>query len=457
MTRRNTTATFDIPQMMLDVITVFIAFFISYSVAKIFNAGIDLEYHLWMMFVYAVIFVLAMALNRMYNLTTFYYIDRVFMRIFYSSGISISCITLIIFMTKLLSSSRLMSGLFFAFSMVLVLIQRILRYRARHTIPFRSEKQALFIGTNDSYEKYISYLDKTAMNYAFIKSEEYDSEFTTDLVGFEKFLMRKTLDEVVIAYNQDTDFDYVKYMKICEEMGITIRLIWDMKGLDISEKYVSSIGTFPVVTYHSVSFNQIELFAKKLMDFSASFIGIILLLPVYIVTAIAIRAESKGPAIFKQKRVGINGKVFEIYKFRSMCIDAEEQKARLMAQNKVKGGLMFKMDDDPRITKVGAFIRKTSIDELPQLFNVLKGDMSLVGTRPPTIDEVKKYNRNQHRRISIKPGITGMWQVSGRSNIVDFDKVVELDKIYIDSWSLFLDIKLLFKTVGVVLKHNGAC
>ena len=144
-----------------------------------------------------------------------------------------------------------------------------------------------------------------------------------------------------------------------------------------------------------------------------------------------------------------------MYKFRSMYMDAEERKKELMAQNEVQG-LMFKMENDPRITKVGAFIRKTSIDELPQFWNVLKGDMSLVGTRPPTMDEWEKYELHHRKRLAIKPGLTGMWQVSGRSNITDFEEVVKLDKQYISEWTMGLDIKILFKTVQVVFKKEGS-
>ena len=139
-----------------------------------------------------------------------------------------------------------------------------------------------------------------------------------------------------------------------------------------------------------------------------------------------------------------------------MYIDAEERKKELLANNEIEGGIMFKMKDDPRITKVGRFLRKTSIDELPQFFNVLIGDMSLVGTRPPTVDEVEMYSRNHWRRISIKPGITGMWQVSGRSKITSFDEIVNLDTKYIDEWSVKMDLKVLFKTVLVLLKREGA-
>lgn len=191
------------------------------------------------------------------------------------------------------------------------------------------------------------------------------------------------------------------------------------------------------------------------MDIIGAIVGLIITGIATIFVAPALVLESKGPIFFSQTRVGQNGRPFKIYKFRSMYMDAEERKKELMAQNKMNG-LMFKMDNDPRITKVGKFIRKTSIDELPQFWNVLKGDMSLVGTRPPTMDEFVKYKSKYKRRLSIKPGITGMWQASGRSDITDFDEVLALDLEYIDNWSIGLDIKLLFKTVFVAVFGKGA-
>ena len=184
-------------------------------------------------------------------------------------------------------------------------------------------------------------------------------------------------------------------------------------------------------------------------------VGLIITAVITPFVALAIRIESPGPIFFAQERVGRNGRRFKIYKFRSMYIDAEERKKELMEKNQMSG-LMFKMDDDPRITKVGKFIRKTSIDELPQFYNILIGQMSLVGTRPPTVDEFNQYNLHYKRRLSMTPGLTGMWQVSGRSSITDFDEVVKLDLEYIDNWSVGLDIKILFMTVVTVLFRRGA-
>ena len=231
-------------------------------------------------------------------------------------------------------------------------------------------------------------------------------------------------------------------------MGVTVRLVVNF--------YKRRRANSTIIAYHTICLNTYEKVMKRTMDIVGGLVGVILTSPIMMVTAIAIKLDSKGPVLFKQTRVGQNGRHFKIYKFRSMYIDAEERKKELMAQNEVKGGVMFKMKDDPRVTRVGKFIRKTSIDEFPQFFNVVQGTMSLVGTRPPTLDEVEKYQRKQWRRISIKPGITGMWQVSGRSKIQDFDEIVELDTEYIDSWTLWLDIKIVLKTVLVLLKHDDA-
>lgn len=191
------------------------------------------------------------------------------------------------------------------------------------------------------------------------------------------------------------------------------------------------------------------------MDIIGSLIGCVLTLLITPFVALAIKIDSPGPVFFSQTRIGKNGRRFKIWKFRSMYTDAEARKKELEAQNEIKG-LMFKMEDDPRITKVGKFIRKTSIDETPQFFNILVGDMSLVGTRPPTEDEFEQYNGYYRRRMSITPGLTGMWQVSGRSDIQDFEEIVKLDLEYIDNWSLLLDIKILFKTVFIVLGRKGS-
>ena len=193
---------------------------------------------------------------------------------------------------------------------------------------------------------------------------------------------------------------------------------------------------------------------KRLIDIICSFVGILVLSPLFIIIAIIIKFTSKGPVFFSQKRVGRNGKEFDMYKFRSMVVNAEELKEKLAAQNEMSGP-MFKMKDDPRVTKVGKFIRKTSIDELPQLWNILKGDMSLVGPRPSLPKEVAQFDEWMYKRLEVKPGLTCYWQVSGRNNI-DFEDWMKLDVKYVEERNLWIDIKLIFKTVFVLFGDKNA-
>ena len=270
----------------------------------------------------------------------------------------------------------------------------------------------------------------------------------------------------VLDVPMDSGESFIPYLEEMESMGLTVH--FRMPLLDrieesccnetSSARLCRDLGRCAggnLVTMATIEPKLRDQILKRLMDILGSLVGCIISIPIIAITAIPLKLESPGPLFFKQKRVGRNGRVFYIHKLRSMYMDAEERKKELMAQNEMNG-LMFKMQDDPRITKVGKFIRKTSIDELPQFFDVLRGDMSLVGTRPPTLDEYKQYESHHKRRLSMKPGITGLWQVSGRSDIEDFEDVVKLDVEYIDNWSLWGDIKILFKTVWVVFAGRGA-
>lgn len=274
-----------------------------------------------------------------------------------------------------------------------------------------------------------------------------------DMIEYAK---REAVDEIFINVPYNTGKSLKNVIMEFENMGVTVHLnIEVLENFDGFDKTVSMIGDIPVITFANTFFDYNKLIIKRAIDILGSIVGLMITAVVLVFLAPPLLIESPGPLIFKQKRVGKNGRYFYMYKFRSMYKDAEERKKELMDKNEMNG-LMFKMTDDPRITKVGKFIRKTSIDELPQFFNVLKGDMSLVGTRPPTVDEFKKYEGYHKRRLSIKPGITGMWQVSGRSSIDDFEEVVKLDVEYIDNWCLALDFKILLKTVAVIFVGRGA-
>lgn len=263
------------------------------------------------------------------------------------------------------------------------------------------------------------------------------------------------LDEVFL-YLPHTDVKLIKSTIIdFETMGVICHYNVEIPELDLEGKTAGRFAGYAVMTFSLQYLDYRRMLMKRGMDILGALVGLLITAVLTPFIALAIKLESKGPVFFSQIRIGKNGRRFRLWKFRSMYIDAEERKKELAQQNE-SDGFMFKMENDPRITKVGRIIRKLSIDELPQFFNVLIGDMSLVGTRPPTADEFEKYNIQYRRRLCITPGLTGMWQVSGRSDITKFDEVVELDLKYIENWSLWLDIKILFQTVGVVLFGKGA-
>ena len=287
-----------------------------------------------------------------------------------------------------------------------------------------------------------------------------------NFTDFMDWIRREALDEVYVDVPMDSGESFIPYLDEMESMGLTVH--FRLPLLDRIEeaccdetsaaRLSRSLGRCAggnIVTMGTVELQLRDQIAKRCMDVVGAVIGCIISIPIIAVVAIPLKLESPGPLFFKQKRVGRNGRYFYIHKLRSMYVDAEARKKELMAQNEMNG-LMFKMEDDPRVTKVGKFIRRTSIDELPQFFDVLRGDMSLVGTRPPTVDEYKQYESHHKRRLSMKPGITGLWQVSGRSDIEDFEEVVKLDVAYIDNWSLWGDVKILFKTIYVVFAGKGA-
>ena len=274
----------------------------------------------------------------------------------------------------------------------------------------------------------------------------------------EDFLEKATfmaVDEVFIYTPELSQQRVQEIIGAFDEMGVDCHYCVNVEGIWADRSSIGEFGNYSVITYTRFQSGYKKYFVKRVMDIAGGFVGMLITVLFYPFVAIAIKIDSPGSVLFSQVRIGRNGRRFKIYKFRSMYMDAEERKKELEKQNEMQG-LMFKMENDPRITRVGRFIRKTSIDELPQFYNVLKGDMSLVGTRPPTADEFEKYTQYYRRRISMTPGLTGLWQVSGRSEIENFDDVVKYDLEYIDNWSLTLDIKILLRTVWVVLAGRGS-
>lgn len=286
-----------------------------------------------------------------------------------------------------------------------------------------------------------------------------------DLVDY---LCDKWVDEVFFSLPVNAPYP-VELINTITEMGIVVHV--QVEQMYVEEWQHQTVEKFAGTTVRTLSMTMAtpqELFWKRALDILGGIAGCMITLLLMLVIGPMIYIKSPGPIFFAQTRVGKNGKKFKMYKFRSMYLDAEARKAELMAQNRVQGGLMFKLEFDPRIIGcerkpdgtikkgIGNFIRDYSLDEFPQFFNVLKGDLSLCGTRPPTVDEWEKYELHHRARLAIKPGITGLWQTSGRSNITDFEEVVELDKKYIREWSMGLDLRILLKTVLVVLGKEGS-
>ena len=416
--------------------------------------------------VFGVIYILSNKEARIYNVTLFFYMDR-FWRIISRSWILAAGITMgFMYIYNPDISIRRFHLRYIVLSYVFICINMVISRLFQMMFTTYKAPRTAYVGTFEEYEKFNYYLNKTSMKVeevGYIVEDEIPGNKVFNILGtlkdLEQVLRQYEIDQVYFIRHSDDSIDRIQeYIDICLEMGTTVTVIMDVSNFHRMHRpnsFVSSVGTFPIITYHTIALNSYEQFVKRLMDFIIGLVALIVLSPVMLITAIVIKLDSSGPVFFKQKRVGQNGRQFDMYKFRSMCENAEDQKKELMELNEMDG-FMFKMKDDPRVTRVGKFIRKTSIDELPQLFNVIKGDMSLVGTRPPTTDEVSQYKRSQWRRISIKPGITGLWQISGRNDITDFDEVVELDLKYIDDWTLWSDIKILISTIGVLFSKKGA-
>lgn len=456
MDKRNSWATLDFGLVIVDIMTILAAYCVTVGLLRMtWLRDLPFADYIWMLLIFSVVFVLFMMFLRMYNVTTFNYVDRVVIRTLGSIIFSGVVVSSLVFMLQMKETSRLFLLVFCAASAMFVLLRRVMTLKR-----FKGGKsgvlRAVFIGEREIYEEYLNFLSKTSMKYNIVGLFTVEDEEPLCPGAFENYIIDNKIHEVIMVYSANIEYEYKQYLQICEDMGITVRLVLDMVKTPTTKRFIHSVGTFPVLTYHNVSMNRAQLLMKLGFDYTASMFGLILLSPIMLITALAIKIDSPGPVFFKQERVGRNGDLFNIIKFRSMCTDAERLQKELDKQNKIKDGMMFKMDDDPRVTKVGRFIRKYSIDELPQLFNVLRREMSLVGTRPPTVSEVEKYERKHRRRISINPGITGMWQVSGRSDILDFETVVELDTQYIDQWTFMLDMKLLMKTVVTVISRKGA-
>ena len=383
----------------------------------------------------------------------------------------------------------LTAGLHIVFGYITRLIwKRVLKKSEKN----RAKKRSMLLVTDESHiaEVLANVSDQDPFTYSGVVLTNRDGtgekirglKVVANLRKAADYICREWVDEVFIYPGEAALFGEVNGLPAdhfelgltelnllidqCREMAIPVHIRMPISSFG-GKSFIEKVGGYQVLTSTINYASPIQLFIKRIMDIIGGFFGSIAALILMAIIGPKIKRESPGPILFKQERIGQNGKRFICYKLRSMYMDAEERKKEFLAQNRVSDGMMFKLDFDPRVignkivdgkqvTGIGEFIREHSLDEFPQFFNVLAGQMSLVGTRPPTVDEWEKYKYHHRARLAMKPGITGMWQVSGRSNITDFEEVVRLDTEYIQNWSLSLDIKISFKTIKVIFNKDGA-
>ncbi len=328
----------------------------------------------------------------------------------------------------------------------------------------RNLRNVLVVGTNSRALHFAGMLERNPeLGYKIIGfvDEEWagsgevkrrGSEIVADFDTLSHYLSDNVVDEVVVALPFSKSYEQSsRILSICEVQGITVRFLWQFFEPKLAKAKIESFQEMPVLTLESGSTGNGQQLAKRLIDVCASALLLIALAPVFLLVAVAIKLSSKGSIFFVQERVGYRKRTFKLFKFRTMVPDAEQKQAEIEHLNEVSGPV-FKIKNDPRVTRLGAFLRQTSIDELPQLLNVFKGDMSLVGPRPLPLRDFRGFEEEQHRRrFSVPPGLTCLWQVSGR-NSIEFEKWMELDLQYIDNWSLWLDFRLLLSTIPVVLE-----
>lgn len=378
----------------------------------------------------------------------------------------------LIFLFQAKETSRYFFGLFLVINYSLILFEKIGARAFLTSIRRRgyNYRQVLLIGSGRTMQKVVSVLSVNKhWGYVpagiLVETEPSDGNAgERELLGIpilgrvcdlEAICRQRTVDEVIFALDQFDSVVLSENAATCERLGVPARFCLGLLGFERSKVTFSSLDSLPMVTFYTTLMTPADAFLKRLVDILVSLVGLLITVMVYPWISWRIRRESPGSVIFKQVRVGENGRLFKCYKFRTMQLDADLKKMALASANQMEGPI-FKIDNDPRIFPFGAFLRRTSLDELPQFLNVLRGDMSIVGTRPPTPDEVSQYQTHYRRRLSIRPGITGLWQVSGRSQIRRFEDILKLDLEYIDHWSIWLDVKIIARTIMVTVFRIGA-
>lgn len=438
----------------LDILVVLIAFLLAhYFSGMVGGGGENHKYALVLLIVFPIWFGLFAYFNLYSSLRTRSLSDvlSAVVKIHFAGAIAASSI---LYLTAQQGSSRIFFGTFVLISLVLISIEKASVKLFLSAIRKRGYnfRHILIVGDNERAQRFTRLVEEHAGWGLRIVGNPPLGEVR----NIAEICATQTVDEVVVCLPKEQTAVAEEVRHILQHMGITVRMVPDGSVfLPLRDELSYFHDEIPMFTYYGKPFDVGQLFLKRCLDVAGALAGLGLTAFLFPFIALAIRLDSPGPLFFRQVRVGENGRLFTCWKFRSMYRDAERQKKELIPLNEMNGAI-FKIRNDPRVTRIGKILRRTSLDELPQFWNVLRGEMSLVGTRPPTPEEVAGYGYKHRKRICIKPGITGLWQVSGRNEIRNFDEVVRLDIEYIDQWSLWLDVKILMKTFRVLLARNGA-
>lgn len=460
--------------IVLDCFLIAAAFFTAYYIRKYIVNGMFLydvyfiKTYIWILFVVMGIWIVALYVMGMYQSFRLKRGQELVATIIKSGFLTFFLFAAASYVFKFEHISRSFVGIFFGMTALFLLLEKIAMlflFRSLRSGGFNF-RNLMVVGTGQRAEKFLEYLEEhKELGLKVVALIDEDKERVGHTVRGHEVI--GTLDDIPTIL-RDRVVDYAIFIvprkslhKIegaliqCEVVGVTASVAMDLFNLRATQGKETSMMDVPMVTFERTPHSFSALFIKRIIDISVSYAALVVISPIYLLIALAIKITSPGPVYFTQERVGLNGRTFKLYKFRTMQTDAEEKLKELMAFNEMQGPA-FKMENDPRVTGIGKILRKLSLDELPQLWNVLHGDMSLVGPRPPLPKEVKEYDPWHQRRLSMRPGITCIWQVSGRNRISDFDRWVKMDLDYIDNWSLGLDMKILIKTIPAVLSTSGA-
>ncbi len=463
-------------QILIDAIWIGIAFFLTFNLRDMeFLAlfeGIrahsaDLDLYIWILLINVPLTIIIMRSNGAYDpRATLSLFDLVWI-IFKSILLAMLALGTILYFMKYQHISRLFIFLIGVMTFVVLILERMLFHYVQRKIRLSgyNNRNVLVVGTGPRAREFTRLILSHAewglriIGYVDDEPREEDARILEgQIIGtigdIPRLVRENVVDEVIVAIPRRYLDRVEDVVHLCEETGIETTVLADLYDTMIANTHLSFIHDIPLLTFSTVPAQEWKLLIKATIDMISAALLLFGLAPLLLFIAISVKLTSRGPVLYRQRRLGLHGREFFLYKFRSMYVDAEARLEELKHLNEMTGPV-FKITKDPRVTKIGRFIRKTSLDELPQLFNVLRGEMSLVGPRPPIPHEVDQYKRWQHRRLSMKPGITCIWQVNGR-NKIGFEDWMKLDLQYIDNWSLGMDLKIILKTIPVVLFGYGA-